>query len=146
MAVKIKNNVSPEKIMNPFLEALWKATLKLHELVLADAPVGATSEIKQKIDFLPKIKGRTQYFVRSMAGHSLFVEKGTRPHKVSPKHLFKWAQRVLGDKNAAYPIAKSIAKKGTKEHPFMFPNYVEVRDFWLPHFMEKELNKQSSLS
>lgn len=146
MAVEVKNKVNPEKVMEPFLEALWKSTLKLHELVVADAPVGATSEIKQKIDFLPKIKGRPKYFVRSMAGHSLFKERGTRPHKVSPKHLFNWAQRVLGDKNAAYPIAKSIAKKGTKADPFLFPNYVEVRDFWLPHFMEKELNKQSSLS
>jgi len=48
------------------------------------------------------------------------VEFGTPPHFVSAKHLIGWAKRKGLN---PYAVAKSIAKKGTKAHPYMFPAY-----------------------
>ena len=136
MAVKIE--FDPDKVQDVYRNILWKAVLKLHQLAIQKAPVGATSELKQKIDFFPKSKGRDNYKVISMSNHSAAVEFGSRPHHVSPEKLKAWARRKLGDENAAYPIAKKIAKVGTQRHPFMIPALMEVKNVWIPRFAKEE--------
>lgn len=59
------------------------------------------------------------------------VEFGSEPHFPPIASLKGWANRVLGDEDAAYPVAKAIAKNGTKPQPFMSPAFervVEVRE------------------
>jgi hypothetical protein len=47
------------------------------------------------------------------------VEFGTRPHFPPIAALKEWAAKKLGDANAAYAVARAIAKRGTKaQKPF----------------------------
>lgn len=53
-----------------------------------------------------------------------FVEKGRGPGRMPPiEPLRLWALRVIGDPDAAYPIAKKIAERGTKAQPFLRPSH-----------------------
>ena len=44
------------------------------------------------------------------------VEYGSKPHFPPSAALKGWARRKLGDENAAYAVAKAIAKRGTEPH------------------------------
>jgi hypothetical protein len=48
------------------------------------------------------------------------VERGRPPHVVSPKALEGWARRRGLN---PYAVARSIAKKGTKAHPYLIPSF-----------------------
>jgi len=51
-------------------------------------------------------------------------EFGTDPgHFPPPSALRGWARRVLGDEDAAYPVARSIAETGLEEQPFLRPAF-----------------------
>lgn len=53
--------------------------------------------------------------------YGLWVEMGTRPHFPPVEPLEKWARIKLGKPGAGFLIARKIAKRGTKAHPFMLP-------------------------
>jgi len=60
------------------------------------------------------------------APYADFIEYGTRPHPVSPKHLVDWAHRKLNlskeeAEKAAIAIANKIRKEGTEPQPFVRP-------------------------
>lgn len=65
----------------------------------------------------------------AQANYAEYLETGTKPHKVSGKWFNVWASKKFGlhpaDGRAAvsagWAIAKSIAKKGTKAHPYFVP-------------------------
>lgn len=67
-----------------------------------------------------KVSGE-QAIVSAGAEYATHVEYGTRPHYPPISALKEWAGRVIGDENAAYPIANIIAQRGTKAQPFMRP-------------------------
>ncbi|MEW6555079.1 MAG: HK97 gp10 family phage protein [Actinomycetota bacterium] len=54
------------------------------------------------------------------------VEFGASAHFPPLDPLKLWAQRVIGDEDAAYPIARKIAAHGTEEQPYMRPSFEEV--------------------
>lgn len=54
-----------------------------------------------------------QIKIAPTGAHARAVRTGTRPHWVPLGVLKEWARWKLGDESAAYPIQKSIAKKGT---------------------------------
>jgi HK97 gp10 family phage protein len=60
--------------------------------------------------------------------YAIYLEKGTEPHR-PPMHadsaLAQWCE--MKGLNI-YAIAQSIAKKGTKAHPFVEPTYEVVKD------------------
>ena len=56
------------------------------------------------------------------------VEYGTKPHKVSGKHLLNWVHRHGMPSSAAFAIANTIAKKGVKARPFMRPAKEALRE------------------
>lgn len=54
------------------------------------------------------------------------VEEGRGPGKMPPiEPLRLWAARVIGDADAAYPIARKIANEGTDPQPFVGPAFEE---------------------
>jgi len=65
----------------------------------------------------------------AQANYAEFLETGTKPHKVSGKWFNVWASKKFrlypadGREavSAGWAIAKSIAKKGTKAHPYFAP-------------------------
>lgn len=52
-------------------------------------------------------------------------EYGTDPFFPPPSELRDWARRVLGDADAAYPVARSIAETGIEEQPYLVPAFRE---------------------
>lgn len=56
-----------------------------------------------------------------------YVENGSRPHWPPIDPLKEWARKVLGDEDAGYAIAASIAKNGTKAQPMFRPSADSVR-------------------
>lgn len=57
--------------------------------------------------------------VHNRAEHAVWVELGRRPGSRMPpvSKLRPWALAKLGDERLAWPVAKSIAKKGIKPKP-----------------------------
>jgi HK97 gp10 family phage protein len=62
-----------------------------------------------------------QTVVGTNADYAPHVEYGTRPHFPPVSAIREWSGRVLGDKSAAWPIAKKIARRGTPAQPFLRP-------------------------
>lgn len=56
--------------------------------------------------------------IKSMADHSIFVEKGTRPHFPPVGAVAGWA-KAHGIE--PFLVARAISKKGTKAKPFLEP-------------------------
>lgn len=60
------------------------------------------------------------------AKYGYVQEYGRKPGKMPPVGAIKrWARIKLGDEGLGYPIARSIARKGTKPHPFFEPGIDE---------------------
>lgn len=53
-------------------------------------------------------------------------EYGTEPHFPPPSALRDWARRVLGDADAAFAVAQSIAESGTEAQPFLEPAFEDT--------------------
>ncbi len=69
--------------------------------------------------------------------YAKFVHEGTRPHKVSGKHLEGWARKKGLN---PYAVAKSISKKGTKANPF-FTRAIKKNKNKAMKLFEKEIDK-----
>lgn len=119
---------------------LFFCMLKLQELAVGYAPVD-TGRLRTSINLFPTNKGSKQYVLSDGVDYGIHIEYGTSPHYVSPKHLKDWARRVLGDENAAYPIAKKIALKGINAQPFFRPALYQVQDVWVKRFWEKYMSE-----
>lgn len=68
-------------------------------------------------------------------------------HNVGAKHLRRWAKRVLGNANLAYPVARLIRGQsrrppGLHPRPFLIPNFVKERPKFLLA-MRRVLKKSS---
>lgn len=62
-----------------------------------------------------------------------YVERGTSAHWVPIEAISRWsAQKGI----SAYAIQRSIARKGTKAHPFMIPAYEKNKTFISRQFVE----------
>lgn len=57
---------------------------------------------------------------------AVFVEYGSGPHYPSPRDLAAWVASKGKDDRAAFRIAQSIAKRGTRARPFMRPAIVRA--------------------
>lgn len=96
-----------------------------------NAPVGVAGSLGQGLkgsihdEIDPLAKTAT---IAPAADYALYVEKGTRPHMppTDPDGaLAQWCE-MKGLK--VWAVAKSIAKKGTKAHPFVEPTYEAIEE------------------
>lgn len=55
----------------------------------------------------------------SMPEHMKYLEFGTPPHMPPVEALEGWAERKLGDKDAAWALALHIKRFGTRPYPFI---------------------------
>ena len=83
----------------------------------------ATGDLYKSIDYKIVQKKGEYKLVISYLDYGEFVLKGRRPGAKPPpyKSILKWTQFKGIPKEAAYPIAKSIGKKGIKPLNFLFP-------------------------
>lgn len=87
-----------------------------------NSPVGATGELKSSWDVIPSRKAPSAYSYVTFAivnnsERAINRIGGREPGKMPPPDSLKaWALAVLGDANAAYPVAKKIAREGTERY------------------------------
>jgi HK97 gp10 family phage protein len=85
------------------------------------APVAVTGDLRRTIHYY--FLETATVAVEPTADYAEYVEKGTSPHWVSVKPgtpLYRWAtQKAI----SPYALQRSIARKGTKPHPFIQPTY-----------------------
>lgn len=94
-------------------KAIFNSLVRVREGQKKEAPVGVTGQLRDRWDIASQ---RFAGSLKSLVAYGGSIERGTRPHPVSPLALRDWARkRGLNE----YAVAKSIAKKGTKANPFM---------------------------
>ena len=68
------------------------------------------------------------------------METGTDPFFPPPSELRGWAERVLGDADAAYPVARSIAESGIEERRYLRDGLEENLEWALDRIAEAVRN------
>lgn len=119
---------------------LFFAMLKMQELAVLKVAVDR-GRLKSSIKIFPTSPGAEEYVLYDGVDYGIDIEFGTSPHYVSAEELKGWARRVLGDENAAFPVAKKIGLSGTDAQPFFRPALHQVQDIWVERLWQKYLSK-----
>ena len=77
--------------------------------------------------------------------YGVYVEYGTRPHFPPPSEIEKWVVRKLGIKGkearkAAWAIAQTIARRGTRPQPFWRPAVKNAPEY-LERFVQEAVEE-----
>ncbi len=136
----LKTDLNKEDIIDKAKLVLFHSMIKMHELATMNAPFD-TGLLSSTIKLFPSQPGATSYTLADGVEYGIDLEYGTSPHYVSGKHLESWAKRVLGNKGAAFAVAKKIAQKGTEAQPFFRPALDQVKNVWVKRYWEKDLAK-----
>lgn len=93
------------------------------------------TSIKLK-DSVLKAKSSVTIQMDANVPHALVIHEGRRPGARGPSgfHLKKWAREKLGDEGLAWPIARSIHKKGFPGVPYLTKTLKENRKQWEQSF------------
>ena len=132
----VKTKINKDEVMQGLKRVLWLSANKVHQLAVQKVPVD-TGRLKNSLILTPVTLGYSEYTISDGVEYGAYVEFGTRPHPVSYKYFEGWARRKLGDSSAAFAIAQSIKKYGTRPQPFMRPALAEVKSFWVKNYMQK---------
>lgn len=113
---------APERTMQTVRQLLEKAGIDVMAEMRREAPVGVTGDLRRTTHYV--FQGDMAVVVEPTANYAEDVEKGTSPHWVAVEGkdspLARWAaQKGINP----YAVQRSIAKKGTKAHPFIQPTY-----------------------
>lgn len=110
---------------------LEQAATDIGELILGEARQNApvdTGDLRSRLEAVVETIGTTIVRVRVGTNRdgAAAQEFGTDPGHFPPvSELRDWARRVLGDADAAYPVARSIAETGLDEQPYLRPAFRE---------------------
>ena len=96
--------------------ALPQIGVRLQNELILNVPV-SSGALKISI----KVKTTEEGLKITMLDYGMDVEFGTNPHVIDEDDLKDWARRELGDEDAAYFVAQSIEKHGTRPQPFIRP-------------------------
>ncbi len=100
------------------INALTKIGLEVQTVAKKEAPVDR-GELRANITIDRRAgPSGTVVIVEAKAKHSIYVEKGTRPHAAPFSPIQRWALRHGIPAGALWMAIKT---KGTKAHPFMKP-------------------------
>jgi len=110
---------------------LQRAATDVGELIAGaareNAPVD-TGDLRSRIEAVVESAGKAivQIRVGTNRDGAAAQEFGTDPgHFPPPSALRDWARRTLGDPDAAYPVARSIAATGLEAQPYLRPAFEE---------------------
>lgn len=138
----INANINDRKVKKAVQMALFDSMLKMHELAVRRVPVD-TGRLKNSIKLRPMTPGRSSYQLIVGAEYGADVEYGTSPHMPPSDALRGWSKRVLKNEDAAFAVAKKIAREGTPAQPFLRPALKEVKDRWVEIFVRKRLQNNN---
>lgn len=116
---------------------LKRAMTTMEELAINNAPFDR-GNLSLNISLFPQVLSNN-YVLTSNMPYSEAIEYGTRPFYAPIDPLKGWASRKLGNENLGYAIQKKIAKYGITAQPFMRPALYQVRDFWLPIYIQEAM-------
>lgn len=114
------NQAEMQRVFVRFADADAKArATKVLKAARQEAPVGKTGELRAglKMEQSRDVKGQwaSGYDVISTAPHSLFVIKGTRPHKITGNPLLGFFWPKVG----AFVVFRSVNHPGTRANDFL---------------------------
>ena len=117
---------APEIVTGALKPAVVEASLLVEREARERAPVGATALLRGSISArAPRVtRNRVEAVVASALPYAAVVELGRRPGKFPPlRPIADWARAKFGISDeaaeaAAWPIARAIARRGTKPARF----------------------------
>lgn len=106
-------------------DAFEQTAQEIRDRARSLAPVGATGNLRRRTRVVPQ-RPRLTVRVR-FAPHAHLVERGRQPGRMPPAaRLEAWA-KLRGLEGKEYVLARAIAAKGTRAHPFVSPALVGAR-------------------
>ena len=102
-------------------EMVQLAQINLHRMKPPGIDTGAL------VQSIKNQKSKLTSIVYSDVKHSVFVEYGTRPHFPPIEAIRAWCIRRRIPVAMAYPIARKIAKYGTRARPFFGNAFAVIR-------------------
>jgi len=105
----------PDNIRNYLRRASEKSAFKIEGEAKKRTPVD-TGRLRSSIASSLGIVGNIGAVVSTNVNYAVYVHEGTRPHFPPASSLETWAKR---HNTNAMTVAKAIARRGTKAHPFM---------------------------
>jgi len=122
-----KLNASEQNIRQNLLKAL-KTSTNVVQIAAKTTVSRSTGDLARSIATDIKARILTGIVGLDYPGkkYGKHVEFGTRPHWVSVKALERWAKKKG---ISPYAVQKSIARKGTKKHPFLIPAFTKNKEF-----------------
>lgn len=114
------NNEQARRVFVRFADADAKRrATKVLKAARTEAPMGKTGELRRglRMEQSRDVKGQwaSGYDVLSMAPHTLFVIKGTRPHKIPGNPFLAFFWPVVGQ----FVIFRSVNHPGTRANDFL---------------------------
>lgn len=132
---------APEATRQTVRRVLERSGIEVMAEMRRQAPVAVTGDLRRTAHY--RFEGNGKVIVEPTAAYAEWVEKGTKPHWVSVKAgtpLYRWAmQKGI----SPYAVQRSIAKKGTKAHPFIQPTY-DIMEPKVQRFFESGIMELAS--
>lgn len=119
LAKEIEKAVANNKEMRELIDM---CSLDQAQEFQEESPVGATGDLRRGWDVIPSHKlpnfgSYLSFGIVNRADRSINRIGGREPGAMPPIEPIKaWAAAVLGDPDAAFPVAKKIARKGTNRY------------------------------
>jgi len=145
IVMKMENLSSGLK--NMLVGNMWTATKQIQQKARRLVPVD-TGDLRESIENVVRTTDKDiTGIVGASQPYAAHVEFGTRPHWIPLKDpqksaaFRKWCKkRGLNP----YAVARAIAKKGTKPHPYLIPAFEQLKQRVINSFkllIERELKK-----
>ena len=106
-----------EFVAGPLRDFLARSAFAVERFAKEKAPVD-TGRLRTSV---ATVLGGTSAVIGPTIFYAPFVEYGTRPHFPPPVALQPWAKRHGFGPGGAFALARAIARRGTRAHPFMRP-------------------------
>ena len=111
-----------KEVKQDFDKMVYKSLYESAVIVEGQAKASAPSDMSQLRDSIGKEVTAKSAVIGTNVEHAPFIEFGTRPHKAPISALKGWAERHGIPVGAVW---MSIAKKGTKAQPFLYPAFTK---------------------
>ena len=132
-AVKHALSVAPKEMTNGLSRIIRRSSLHAQREFTRNIPKGQTGFARNNIAI--EHPSKLSAIIYPRARYADFIETGTRPHWTSIQNIEGWARfRGLNP----YAVQRSIARKGTKAHPYLNKTYRAVRTEFV-----SEVNQQA---
>lgn len=123
--------VAPNHVKMNAHSLLERGGIMTQGIMKTKVKTGVSGELKKSIRYF--FRDTMTVVIQPTAPHAAPHELGSKPHWVGVKKLQKWADLYS---IPVYALQRSIAKKGTKKHPYLQRTLNEVDAKVLPDFID----------